>query len=106
MRGRMPDAGPPAGALRLPLRDIRFDADADLLTMALGGVAKRAPELRFYIEHPRRICATESAEAQSLLVTERSGVDIRVVVPRRVRGEARHERSARGRVGGPRSPGP
>jgi hypothetical protein len=53
--------------------------------MALGGVAQRGPELRFYIEHPRRICATESAEAQALLVTERCGVDIRVVVPRRVR---------------------
>ena len=83
MCGETPRAGPPRNSVRLPLREIRFDEDEDLLTMALGGVADRSPELRFFIEHPRRICAAESPEGESLVVTERRGADVRLLVPRR-----------------------
>jgi hypothetical protein len=107
-RGRALPAAPPRDAVRLPLRSIRFDDDADLLTMELAGVAERAPELRLYIAHPRRIRATESAEGRSLLVTEQSGVKVQVLVARRVRGDRppieHHERSDLGRAGGTRSP--
>ena len=107
-RGKTLPARPPRDAVRLPLRSIRFDHDADLLTMGLGGVAERAPELRLYIEHPRRICATESAESRSLLVTEQSGVKVQVLIARRARGDRppiEHcEGADRGRAGGTRRP--
>ncbi len=82
--------GPPCGPVRLPLRDIHFDEDEDLLTMALGGAVDRAPELRLYVEHPRRLSTAESPEGRSLVVTQRRGGDLRVLLPRRpASGDAR-----------------
>ncbi len=98
--GEPPRAGPPRRSVRLPLREIRFDEGEDRVTMALGGAAEHAPELRFYIEHPRRICAAESPEGQSLLLIERGGVDVHVLVPLRPgevgRADGRGRRSACG----------
>jgi len=93
-----PRSGTPPASVRLPLRDIRFDEEEDLLTMALGGVGDRAPELRFYIERPRRIRAAESADGQSLMVTERHGVDVQVSLRRRTGAEG-VQGLARGRPG-------
>ena len=99
--GEPPRAGQRRSCVRLPLREIRFDEGEDLVTMALGGASEDSPELTFYIEHPRRIRAAESPEGQSLLFTERCGVDVRVLVPTR-REAMRHAELQRGRfVRGP-----
>lgn len=77
-------------SVRLPLRDIRFDEGRDAVTLALGGVAG-APALRLYIEHPRRIWASASAQGRSLVLTERSGPGVRILIPDRAPALAARE---------------
>ncbi len=74
--------GPACGPVRLPLRDIGYDEDQDLLTAALGGAAGSGPELTLYVERPRRLIAAELPEGRSLLVTQQRGGDLRILLPR------------------------
>ena len=64
---------PGARAVRLPLREIGYDGERDLLQLALGGSGRHSPALRCFVDSPQRIVSSGTGGLRSLLVEEAHG---------------------------------
>lgn len=81
---------PALSAIGRPLRRIGYDRRRDLLELATGGAGTTGPALRCFVSAPRRILATDTRQARSILVIDASGARtlIRISRPRRPRPRA------------------
>lgn len=56
-----------------PLRAIEYDAEEDLLTLAVGGRDVRCLPLRYFVSAPRVVRVTEATDSWTILVTDATG---------------------------------
>jgi hypothetical protein len=60
-------------SIGMPLRELRYDREGDLLELAVGGTSELGAALRCFVPAPRRLLSGKSASWHSILILNDAG---------------------------------